>query len=126
MLDASVDLGTMPIKEAEISANLLRNIGVGIVGLADWMAYNKLTYDTQEGRDEAEKLTEKIAYYCYSASIELAKEKGAYPLFNQANYDKLFGKTPEDAKAWSEGTDEANAQLIELSKSRADYEVVLN
>ena len=37
-----------------------------------------------------------------------------------------FGKTPEDAKAWSEGTDEANARLIELSKSRADYEVVLN
>ena len=37
-----------------------------------------------------------------------------------------FGKSPEDAKAWSEGTDEANARLIELSKSRADYEVVLN
>ena len=38
MLDASIDLGTMPILEAKKSAELLRNIGIGVVGMADYMA----------------------------------------------------------------------------------------
>lgn len=96
MLDASIDMGIMPVLEAKTSSELLRNIGIGVVGMADWMAHNKLLYDTQEGKDEAEKLSEKIAWYCYNASIELAVEKGSYPGIKYANYDKLFGKTPEE------------------------------
>ena len=94
MLDTSIDLGTMPVKEAKNSAELLRNIGIGIVGMADWMAYNKFLFDTEEGLNEAEKLIEKIAYYCYNASIDLAKEKGSYPGIVYANYNQLFGKDP--------------------------------
>jgi len=37
-----------------------------------------------------------------------------------------FGKSPEEAKLWSEGTDEVNARLIQQSLTRADYEVVLD
>ena len=37
-----------------------------------------------------------------------------------------FGKSPEDAKAWSQGTDEVNAKLIHLTQPRADYEVKLD
>jgi len=37
-----------------------------------------------------------------------------------------FGKSPEDAKAWSQGTDEVNAKLIQLTQPRADYEVKLD
>lgn len=96
MLDASIDLGTMPVLEAKKSAELLRNIGIGVVGMADYMAWNKVMYDTDAGRLVAETLMEKIAYYCYNASIELAIEKGSYPGIVHANYDKLFGKTPEE------------------------------
>lgn len=96
MLDASIDLGTMPILEAEKSAQFLRNIGIGVVGMADYMAWNKVNYDTDAGRLVGEKLMEKISYYCYNASIDLAIEKGAYPGFKQAKYDKVFGKTPEE------------------------------
>lgn len=101
MLDASIDLGTMPILEAKKSAELLRNIGIGVVGMADYMAWNKVTYDTEEGREVGEKLIEKISYYCYIASIELSKKKGAYPGIVHANYDKLFGKTPEQLNKMS-------------------------
>ena len=94
MLDASVDTGTMPVLEAENSAKMLRNVGIGIVGLADWMAWNKYTYE--ENLDEIEALQEKIAYYCYEASIELAKEKGAYEAFEPELYDNgLFGRSAE-------------------------------
>jgi len=96
MLDASIDLGTMPVLEAKNSAELLRNIGIGVVGMADYMAWNKALYDTEEGRLVAEKLIEKIAYYCYNASIELAIEKGSYPGIVHAKYDKLFGKDPQE------------------------------
>lgn len=107
MLDTSIDLGEMPLLEAKNSSELLRNIGIGVVGLADWMAYNKVSYDTEEGRDLAEALSERITYYCYEASIELSKEKGSYLGFSQANYDKLFGKTP--------------TQLTEMSKNGFDW-----
>lgn len=96
MLDASIDLGTMPILEAEKSSKLLRNIGIGVVGLADWMAYNKVTYDTQEGRDLAEALQERITYYCYKASIDLSVEKEPYLGFKQADYSKILGKEPTE------------------------------
>lgn len=96
MLDASIDLGTMPVLEAKNSAEFLRNIGIGVVGMADYMAWNKAYYDTDEGRLVGETLMEKIAYYCYNASIDLAIEKGSYPGIKHANYDKMFGKTPEE------------------------------
>lgn len=96
MLDASIDLGTMPILEAKNSSELLRNIGIGVVGLADWMAYNKVMYDTDAGRDLAEALQERITYYCYRASIELAKEKGSYLGFDKADYNKILGKLPSE------------------------------
>lgn len=101
MLDASIDLGTMPVLEAKKSAEFLRNIGIGVVGMADYMAWNKVNYDTEEGRLVGEKLIEKISYYCYHASIDLAIEKGAYPGIVHANYDKLFGKTPKQLNKMS-------------------------
>ena len=95
MLDASISTGTMPILEAEKSANWLRNVGIGIVGLADWMAWHKYSYETN--LLEIEKLQEKIAWYCYEASIDLADEKGSYPAFNPESYDQgLFGKLAKE------------------------------
>lgn len=96
MLDASIDSGTMPILEAEISSQYLRNIGIGTMGTADWMAWNKLSYEKPQDIDELEKLYEKIAFYCYNESIELAKEKGPYPGIVDADYSKLFGIDPVD------------------------------
>ena len=101
ILDTSIDEGKMPVLEAEKSAKALRNIGVGIVGLADYMAWNKAMYDTEEGRKVGEKFVEKISYYCYNASIKLAEELGPYPYFKYANYDKLFGYKPEELNKMS-------------------------
>lgn len=101
MLDASIDLSTFPVLEAEKTSKFLRNIGIGVVGMSDYMAYNKVLYDTEEGILLGEKIIEKIAYYCYKASIELSIEKGAYPGFAQANYSKLFGKDPKELNSLS-------------------------
>jgi len=92
MMDASIETGTMPVKEAENSSKLLRNVGIGVLGTGDWMAYNKLSYEKPEDLDELEKVYEKIAWYCYERSVQLAEKKGAYPLFDKADYSKMFGK----------------------------------
>ena len=97
MLDASIDTGTMPVLEAQNSAEWLRNIGIGTVGVADWMAWNKLSYENENDLDELEKLQEKIAWYCYNASVDLAIEKGSYPAFKAKNYNNgLFGKSADE------------------------------
>jgi ribonucleoside-diphosphate reductase alpha chain len=66
------------------------------VGGADWMAYNKLSYEKSEDVKKYEALIEKISYWCYEASIELAKEKGSYPAYEMASYNTMFGKTPQE------------------------------
>lgn len=101
MLDNSIDTGTMPVFEAKQSSFAIRNVGIGTVGVADWVAYNKLSYEKPEDLNEIEKLQEQIAYYCYNASIDLAIEKGPYPWFEKADYSKLFGKTGEELNATS-------------------------
>jgi len=92
MLDASIETGTMPVKEAQNSSQYLRNIGIGTVGVADWMAWNKYSYTNEEGLNALEALQERIAWYCYNASVDLAIKKGAYPAFKEANYDTMFGR----------------------------------
>ena len=97
ILDRSIDAGTFPVREAELSAIALRNIGLGILGVADYMAYYKKDFAKEDGQNFMMSLMEKIAYYAYSESIELAKKEGHYPLFNPSNYKYgLFGKSYQE------------------------------
>jgi len=65
-----------------------RRIGLGITGLADALVMMKIKYDTQAALDETEKMMRVIRDESYRTSIELAKEKGAFPLFNWEGYSK--------------------------------------
>ena len=94
-LDKGIDLTDSPVLEAERGSKLLRNIGIGFVGVGDYLAYHKLMF-TGDGAKEAEKLMEFFTYYAYKASVELAKEKGSYPLFKKADYSTILGKDPKE------------------------------
>jgi ribonucleoside-diphosphate reductase alpha chain len=96
MLDKSIDMGEMPVLEAKESSQKIRNIGIGMVGMADYLAYNKVMFNTEEGLETAESITELISYHCYKSSIELAKTFGPYPAFKSENYKKLLGRDPEE------------------------------
>ena len=113
ILDSSIDEGEMPVKEAKTLSELIRNIGIGLVGMGDYMAYHNKMYDTEEGQEFGEKFVEKISYYSYSASLELAKELGSYPLFKPENYSKLLGYKPEELNNMSLN----NFDWVELTKS---------
>jgi ribonucleoside-diphosphate reductase alpha chain len=65
-----------------------RRIGLGITGLADTLVMMKIRYDSQQALDETERIMRVIRDESYLTSVELAKEKGAYPLFNWEGYSK--------------------------------------
>jgi ribonucleoside-diphosphate reductase alpha chain len=65
-----------------------RRVGVGITGLADALVLMKVKYDSEAGLDTTEKIMRTIRDACYETSIELAREKGAFPLFDWRGYSK--------------------------------------
>lgn len=97
VLDNVVTLNYYPIKEAERTSKRYRSVGLGYLGLAEYLATHKLAYDTEEARTEVNRLFERYTYYTYRASIDLAKERGHYELYPGSEYSKgiLLGRSVE-------------------------------
>ncbi len=95
MLDNAIDLTTTPIGESSFHNNRYRTVGVGALGLADYLAARDLVYN--KSANEVDELFEKIAYHCVKESVELAKERGAYTKFKGSEWSKgiAFGKDKE-------------------------------
>jgi ribonucleoside-diphosphate reductase alpha chain len=93
ILDNTIDLTTTPFAASKTHNNKYRTIGVGCMGLADWLAKNRLSY---EHLSEISYLFEEIGYWCTHASMELAKERGAYAAFPGSEWSKgnLIGAKP--------------------------------
>jgi len=107
-LDNVITLNYYPIKEAENTAMKYRSVGLGYLGLAEYLATRKIAYETQQARDEVNKLFEKYTYHTYRASADLAGERGAYELYKGSEYSKgiLLGRK----QAWyTKNTNRANA-----------------
>lgn len=80
MLDDIIDVNKFPDKIYENYQKGMRTIGIGITGLADMLAMLGMKYDSQEARDYVESLMHMITNAEYYASVQLAKEKGCFPL----------------------------------------------
>ena len=95
ILDNTIDLTVTPIAESNLHNNHYRTIGVGAMGLADYLAINHLPYKGDSGTlEEVDKLFEFIAYNVVKTSADLAIEKGAYPKFAGSDWNKgiFFGR----------------------------------
>ena len=82
MMDNVVDVSNFPVPQQVEEARAKRRIGLGVTGLADALAMCRIKYGTAEAARQVEEWMEAIALSAYSASIELAKEKGTFPLFD--------------------------------------------
>lgn len=87
-LDNIIDKNTYPSPVYENYQKEFRTIGLGITGLADALAMMGLPYDSQEGRDYVNSLMEFISLCAFTASVDLAEEKGCFPAFKD---DYLLG-----------------------------------
>ena len=86
MMDNVVDASRFPLPQQQEEAKNKRRIGLGVTGLADAL----LMVGARYGSDEAARLTEgwlkRLARAAYLASVDLAKEKGAFPLFDAEKF----------------------------------------
>ena len=90
-LDNVLDVTHWPLEAQRLESVSKRRIGVGFTGLGNALCMLKLRYDSQPARNMAAKITKAMRDAAYLASAQLAKEKGAFPLFDADKY--LNGKS---------------------------------
>ena len=86
MLDNVLDVTVWPLPQQQEEARSKRRVGLGFTGLGDALVMLNLRYDTAEARTAAQRISEVMRDAAYEASLELAKERGAFPLFNADLY----------------------------------------
>lgn len=86
MLDNVLDTSVWPLAQQAEQARLKRRLGLGFTGMGDMLVMMGLRYDSAEGREMAELVAMQLRNYAYAASVELAKEKGPFPLFDADKY----------------------------------------
>ena len=98
-LDNVLDLTYWPLPQQQQEAQAKRRIGVGFTGLGDALVMLGLRYDSASGREMAARIAMNLRDATYSASVELAQERGAFPLFDATTYlaDGTFASRLPDA-----------------------------
>ena len=86
MLDNVLEVTPWPLPQQRDEAMAKRRIGLGFTGLGDALIMLRLRYDTAEARAMGSKISEAMRDRAYLASIDLARERGAFPLFNADLY----------------------------------------
>jgi len=85
-LDNVLELTHWPLPQQQREAQDKRRIGVGFTGLGDTLVLLGLRYDAAEGRAMARRIAEAMRDAAYTASVALAREKGAFPRFDADSY----------------------------------------
>ncbi|ENO97834.1 ribonucleoside-diphosphate reductase, adenosylcobalamin-dependent [Thauera phenylacetica B4P] len=101
MLDNVLEATHWPLAQQHAEAQSKRRVGLGFTGLGDALIMLGLRYDTPAARDEARKISEFMRNRSYLASSELARERGAFPLFNADLYlsgGNFASRLPADVK----------------------------
>lgn len=101
MLDNVLDATVWPLKEQEQEAQSKRRVGLGFTGLGDVLVMLRLRYSSEAGRDMAAKIAETMRDAAYNMSVDLAVEKGAFPLLDAGKYlggDSFASRLPESIK----------------------------
>ena len=86
MLDNVLDITVWPLPQQHEEAMAKRRVGLGFTGLGDALAMLGLRYDDEAARLMARDIAAQMRDAAYDASVDLAREKGAFPLFNADLY----------------------------------------
>jgi ribonucleoside-diphosphate reductase alpha chain len=101
MLDNVLDATHWPLEQQLKEAQNKRRVGLGFTGLGDALIMLKLRYDSNAARAMATKISEYMRDRSYLYSVELAKERGAFPLFNADMYlsgGNFASRLPQEIK----------------------------
>ena len=87
-LDDVIEVNKYVLHEIDIKAHNSRRIGLGVMGLAEYLFAKKLKYGSRKAIAEVERLMRFIRDVTYETLVELAQEKGAFPKFDPIPYGK--------------------------------------
>ena len=85
-LEELIDYQQYPVAAAKRSTLARRSLGVGYIGLAHYIAKNKVKYSDPQAWKLVHDLSEAFQYYLLKASNQIAKEKGACEYFDHTKY----------------------------------------
>jgi len=118
MLDNVLEVTAWPLEQQRQEAMAKRRVGLGFTGLGDALIMLRLRYDSAEARAMASKISEAMRDYAYRASVELARERGAFPLFNADLYlsgTSFAARLPEEIKALIRRHGLRNSHLLSIA-----------
>ncbi|MFM2399319.1 MAG: hypothetical protein RL341_1476, partial [Pseudomonadota bacterium] len=118
MLDNVLDVTVWPLAQQREEAMAKRRIGLGFTGLGDALPMLRLAYSSAAGRAMATKITCAMRDAAYRASVELAKEKGSFPLLDAEKYlggASFASRLPEDIKADIRAHGIRNSHLLSIA-----------
>ena len=100
MMDNVIDVSRFPLDAQAQEAQAKRRIGLGVTGLADALILCRLRYGSAPALKKTEEWMEAIRRAAYLASAEIAREKGAFPLYDADAYlaAPMVASLGEDAK----------------------------
>ncbi|WP_455556021.1 adenosylcobalamin-dependent ribonucleoside-diphosphate reductase [Comamonas sp.] len=117
MLDNVLDATVWPLPEQHKESQQKRRIGVGFTGLGDALIMLGLKYNSEAGVKQGEEIARNMRDAAYLASVELAKEKGAFPLFDADKYlqSGFTKRLPEDIRAEIKQHGIRNSHLLSIA-----------
>lgn len=118
MLDNVLDVTHWPLERQHEEAMNKRRIGLGFTGLGDTLAMLRLRYDRPEARAMASRISEFMRDTAYLTSVDMAQERGAFPLFNAELYlsgGNFASRLPNDIKAAIRKHGLRNSHLLSIA-----------
>lgn len=104
MLDNVIDINKIEVLQAQRTNKRYRAVGLGTFGLHHLLARKGIKWESEEAVAYNGSLYERINYLAIQASMELAKEKGAYPLFAGSEWESgvFFTQREYDTEEWKQ------------------------
>ena len=118
MLDNVLDVTAWPLERQREEAANKRRVGLGFTGLGDALCMLGLRYDRPEATAMAARVSEFMRNTAYLASVDLAKERGAFPLFNAELYlsgGNFASRLPAEIKAEIRKNGIRNSHLLSIA-----------
>jgi ribonucleoside-diphosphate reductase alpha chain len=117
MMDNVIDVSRFPLPEQQAEARAKRRIGLGVTGLADALIMCGARYGSAGAARLTETWMRALRDNAYRASVELAREKGPFPLFDRDPYlaGECIAELPEDIRAGIAAHGIRNALLTSIA-----------
>ncbi|MCM8663731.1 adenosylcobalamin-dependent ribonucleoside-diphosphate reductase, partial [Accumulibacter sp.] len=118
MLDNVLDVTAWPLERQREEAANKRRVGLGFTGLGDTLCMLRLRYDRPEATAMGARIAEFMRDTAYLASVELARERGAFPLFNAELYlagGNFASRLPPDIKSEIRKHGLRNSHLLSIA-----------